>query len=445
MSAPHNITPTGILALPDELLLLIFDDLIPDDEYYIARPRPDLISGPQRSADWNSYVRTLQAISLTCRYLRPIGQEYLYRTIRVLSQKQLYQLDNTITHAPYLAKDVRHLFLWVCQNYTPLIERPSTAYGGQTIPYAQIPDLEPGSASSRVDLLSVLIYQTWKASCSSRTDSPLPAEDVALAMFSILVRCPKITLLEKVSQIDVEAWASRPPSVMLLLLLSRGGTLDLGALPPLADSGDQSRPLWHGRMSSKPRSLSFGDINICSNDISRALRALQGLEVFHYNIHCALSLKNAEALDFLTIKRGLDTHGATLREVRISGNFDAWHNYKILEGLPAEPWPFTGYQRLVVLEILDKLLVSDCPEQMCPTSLLPRQIESLTIEAWWHKGPVSGLLEQLASVGDNIPRLREVAVREKMGIKPHIKNALDTAAGMLASHGINYDFKWGNG
>ncbi|KAL3490318.1 hypothetical protein BJX62DRAFT_238298 [Aspergillus germanicus] len=148
--------------LPNEILWQIFEFLIPDYENHKLR----LATG--------IYLRTLHAISITCRHFHHAVQPYLYCTILIEHHAQLYKLHNTIVNAPYLGNHVKHL-IFSTNNGPQMVTREFLAtLEGRTTLNSQSTGAIGCSGSSIGDPVSVMIDQTCEAIRLSHARDPSP-------------------------------------------------------------------------------------------------------------------------------------------------------------------------------------------------------------------------------------------------------------------------------
>lgn len=101
--------PTGLLSLPDEILLQILEELIPPGSDVRVDPNCDLFFCLSRKAIWNFSTR------LSNRRCARLGQEVLFRTCLVgdLRPERLYLFLRTLLARPALRTKVRDLYLYM--------------------------------------------------------------------------------------------------------------------------------------------------------------------------------------------------------------------------------------------------------------------------------------------------------------------------------------------
>ncbi|KAK7059897.1 hypothetical protein R3P38DRAFT_3252139 [Favolaschia claudopus] len=123
----HNrATQAPILSFPTELLLDIFDMVLPIDHFLRARP----IVRDRRVVDlneaWRKSVATKKTIILVCKRWYTIGCTILYRDITLLSVESVFSLSATLETDSSLANHIRSLtFLFSTpqqQIYRPEID-----------------------------------------------------------------------------------------------------------------------------------------------------------------------------------------------------------------------------------------------------------------------------------------------------------------------------------
>ncbi|CEL06864.1 hypothetical protein ASPCAL10035 [Aspergillus calidoustus] len=164
------------------------------------------------------------------------------------------------------------------------------------------------------------------------------------------------------------------------------------------------------------------------------------LEILHLDLFSLMATgdRSHEHLWF-----AIRSRSQTLRELRMRFKDRYWTTAQAPDARLIPP-PLSRFYSLPALELPDALLLSMQfgPQSDGWISLLPPNIQFLTVTAWFMKSDVPKRLEEVFQDAWRLPKLTRIVVRERIGQSPLIKVRLREVVERYSHRNIAYSHEW---